>query len=54
MPETGFPIVVQVSCEPDFVSGGPAEPWRGFETSMEKLGAARRDFAEKWGAPIVL
>lgn len=54
MPETGFPIVVQVSCEPDFVSGGPAEPWRGFEATMEKIGTARRRFADAWDAPIVL
>ena len=54
MRQTGFPIVVQISCEPDAVAGSPAEPWRGFEASMEMLSAARRKVAESWDAPIVL
>lgn len=54
MRENGFPIVVQVSCEPDSVTGGPAAPWRGFEASIEKLGEARRKSAESLGTPITL
>ena len=54
MSQTGFPIVVQVSCEPDVVVGGPGEPWRGVEASMEMLAAARRNVAESFGSPIVL
>ena len=54
MRETGFPIVIQVSCEPDTVTGSPAAPWRGLEACFEKLAAARRDFADSWGTPIVL
>lgn len=54
MHRSGFPIVVQVSCEPDGGVGDPAEPWRGFEAAMTTISAARRDAAETWGAPIVL
>jgi hypothetical protein len=54
MRQNSFPIVVQVSSEPDTVTGGAGAPWRGFEACIEKLVPVRRAFAESWGTPIVL
>lgn len=50
--ESPLAVAIVIDVEPDRVVGLEAVPWRGFEAGAAMAQDVRREFSERWGAPV--